>query len=499
MGKFKESVRDVFGQLFRHSDMALALDGEHVDWDGLHQGQEASEPGPTQRARGAPPLGRVQEGPAPELMETGAMPPVVGPIPSPASNETGPLLPYRRMPLRLQKTMEAPPAASVTRTRLKKASTSTRSRVRATASQTLWLEGASPQSRSLSSTRASKTLAPVRGGQPLPQSARMGPPPRNFWDDSALRLEILAAIDDELRIVPRDGAEARVLLALRPRMTGPLAELPPLPAVAGRLLSPDHAPDDDEMVRLIREDAGLAGRIVRLANSPFYLSVMPVGSIQAALLRIGLNECRRIVILAALEAALVPPGSVEAQERLRRHGVATAHVAESLASSFESDPGEAFLAGLLHDSGEALIRRAVGVGPSAGPEEEAAVATVAALLHQRVGTLLFAHWDLPAAIAGAIAAHHHPEMADPRFARLAWLVHVADPLAERALEHARSEAWLGAVEALEAGATEAAHRDGISGLDVRELARALPGGIREKALHQAARTALLRLRAMDGR
>jgi HD-like signal output (HDOD) protein len=266
--------------------------------------------------------------------------------------------------------------------------------------------------------------------------------------------------------------------------------------VADRLLSSERAPDDDEMERLIRSDAALAGRIVKIANSPFYLSVMPVGSLYSAMMRLGLNQCRRIAMTAALEGAILPPGSVRVFERLRRHGLLTGHIAEALAPAFESDPGEAFLAGLLHDVGDTLVRRAVPTAAQGDPEMDAAVESAALWLHQRVGTLLFAHWDLPAAIAAAIAAHHHPDHADPRFARLAWLIHVADPLAERAQEHSRSKAWQAAASAMAAGSAPPSS-DGVELIDVRDLGRAIPGGLPESILHGAARAGLQRMMGAD--
>ena len=56
--------------------------------------------------------------------------------------------------------------------------------------------------------------------------------------------------------------------------------------------------DLDEATRLMKQDASLTYRILRLANSPAYATQMEIHSIQAALLMVGEKTFRRIVTLA---------------------------------------------------------------------------------------------------------------------------------------------------------------------------------------------------------
>jgi putative nucleotidyltransferase with HDIG domain len=219
-----------------------------------------------------------------------------------------------------------------------------------------------------------------------------------------------------------------------------LRTLPPMPAIVADLLVSIEAPNVsvEVIAGKLGRDQALAARTLRLANSSFFGLRTQAVTMRDAINVLGLRSLRTMVAAAAVVGQLRPAaGSSFNFEGFWRHSIATAVGASQFARHVRADTHGAFMAGLLHDVGrlvlvtcfpaqyDDVIRRR-GEHPGGIAAERA----VFGLDHVRVGVELARHWNFPALITDAIAAHHDVFVEGP--VTLGELVSIAD-CAARAL------------------------------------------------------------------
>jgi putative nucleotidyltransferase with HDIG domain len=223
-------------------------------------------------------------------------------------------------------------------------------------------------------------------------------------------------------------------------VTEGMVALPTLPLVACRVIEAVAKPETsaEEVARILALDPSLTARTLRLANSEFYGFPRKVGSIDLAVVVLGPNTLRDLVLSASVFKTL---GEADADmEGLWNHslacGVAARCLAERTGYRLSS---EAYAAGLLHDIGKVVLHHTdperfqavVAMVREVGETMETAERGLFGSSHAEVGAWLAERWGLPADLVEAIACHHQPEAA-VRNVELTALVHVANSLTERA-------------------------------------------------------------------
>ncbi len=231
------------------------------------------------------------------------------------------------------------------------------------------------------------------------------------------------------RTTPATADRIRNILGIR--------ELELLPAQAARAfeLASDPNSKADDFVSIIESDEALSARVIRVANSVYFFRGTSANDIEKAVANIGLNELRCLLSATMLKSLLQSRST--AREQLWGNSVATAIASRHLAKHTTNIiPGEAFLAGLLHDVGKLImIRRggvlydkvfqivAIGEKDFVEAEEE-----VFDLNHVEVGKFVAEEWHFPARVVEAIAYHHEPAP-DEKKMSLPTLVKIADLIA----------------------------------------------------------------------
>ncbi|MBI5691798.1 MAG: HDOD domain-containing protein [Verrucomicrobia bacterium] len=113
----------------------------------------------------------------------------------------------------------------------------------------------------------------------------------------------------------------------------------------------------DEITVLLRRDAGLTARVIRIANGIVYNKGDPVASLEEALGRIGFNEVYRLAGIAAVAqlAAFELRHYPFRIQRMRENSLFVALAAEELAPLAQLDARAAFTAGLMRSAGRLAI------------------------------------------------------------------------------------------------------------------------------------------------
>jgi putative nucleotidyltransferase with HDIG domain len=220
-----------------------------------------------------------------------------------------------------------------------------------------------------------------------------------------------------------------------------LNKLPIRHGTAVRVLALLDEPDVemDRLATLIETDIALSARVLRLANSPFFARGGGVASAARGVFLLGLSVVRSLAVTTAAglfdaRAKALPPGFWD-------HAIACAAGATFAARHLDVDRGDAFSAGLMHDVGEALVRRhapaefaEIARQIAVAPGERLAVeqAFLHGLTHADVGAIALAGWGLPDRLVAAI--RHHHDAIDATSPALTRAVIAGDAIADVLLE-----------------------------------------------------------------
>jgi len=139
-------------------------------------------------------------------------------------------------------------------------------------------------------------------------------------------------------------------------------ELPTIPEILFQILKILDDPDSgaSELADVVRLDAPLTARILRLANSPYYSARGDMADIHRCIAVLGYRTIRQVAICVSVATSVVSAaaraqGHLDYRE-LWRHSVATGAIAKHLAGmAGYQETEEIFTAGLLHDLGKFIL------------------------------------------------------------------------------------------------------------------------------------------------
>lgn len=134
------------------------------------------------------------------------------------------------------------------------------------------------------------------------------------------------------------------------------SDLPVLPVTTQKVLSLMADPDVsiEKVKRIISTDPGLTAKILKVANSAFYGSYRNIQNLTQAILRLGLNAVRSIVLAASMKNVYKRFGLTEKLLWEQMIGAALASTIIARQTRL-CDPEDAFIGGLLHDVGKIVL------------------------------------------------------------------------------------------------------------------------------------------------
>jgi HD-like signal output (HDOD) protein len=213
-----------------------------------------------------------------------------------------------------------------------------------------------------------------------------------------------------------------------------------LPEVTTQIIATVENPKSSvgQLHKIIAHDPSLSSRILKVVNSAFYGVSGQIGSVERAIVLLGLTAVKNIAVAASLGQLFrgAKLGQGFSARDLWAHCIAVGVTARELAKkSRVTSPDEAFLAGLLHDVGilvelqtwpEKIQTVCSTVKKNGGNfcEIERQILNVD---HQALGMGLAEHWKFTRTCQ-LVAGYHHTPAALTEDCPAVSVVHVADTL-----------------------------------------------------------------------
>ena len=199
-----------------------------------------------------------------------------------------------------------------------------------------------------------------------------------------------------------------------------------------------------DLIDVIKRDGAITALLLKIANSVIYGSSKVSGTVDKAVIKIGMIQCNRIIMTVGMKGALKPnnPDVVNRVNILWRHSLLTAYVTGYLNKQLELGfKGEDYTAALLHDIGRVVMlladdKTSKRIDPLTFREpsdilewERDAIGTD----HCELGMEYALRQNLPESICQVIRYHHIPLGANMEHRLLTDLVAAADHLTNHVL------------------------------------------------------------------
>lgn len=243
---------------------------------------------------------------------------------------------------------------------------------------------------------------------------------------------------------PRTAVQANPIVDSAIKGVSHIATLPEITLKIIELVE-DPASTAQDLHKVIANDPALCSRILKVVNSAFYGLPRQIGSINRAIVLLGLNAVKNIAIAASLTklfrgGQLCPRFSAR---DLWIHCMATGSASKLICDELKLGlPDEAFLAGLIHDIGIMVEMQAVrdkllrvfdemkfdGQNVPQTDMREAETRVIGAN-HCAFGLALCEAWKFPASFSQVAGNHHDPTQLPSGSRMLTSIVHVADRIA----------------------------------------------------------------------
>ena len=214
-------------------------------------------------------------------------------------------------------------------------------------------------------------------------------------------------------------------------------DLPPMPEVVSKTqeLISDSNSDAKKIAEIIETDQGIATKVLKVANSPYYGMRGKISSISHASVVLGHKILGEVVTLAGAEGLLAGnlPGYGYDSKDLWKHSLAVAFGSKILSNPDNPDLAkEAHMAGLIHDVGKIIldsyiVEKKEEFEAFMEKEEKTFLEAESHFFgfnHAEIASEVCKKWNFPESISFAIRHHHQPSNSEGN--ELSYILHMAD-------------------------------------------------------------------------
>lgn len=195
---------------------------------------------------------------------------------------------------------------------------------------------------------------------------------------------------------------------VRAKILAKAETIPPLPEVARQLiiLTSDQKSNFNTITGKVKSDQSIAGKILKIVNSPFYGLRNEIDSIERAAVLVGLSAIKNIAISLSTTDYFKKNYALYGKtgEELWNHSFVTALICEEMGKlSTGFNPQALYLAGLMHDFGKIVLVDFI-VKPITSTEDEK---NQTGFDHTEVAEFILKKWNIPKEIIDWIKNHHN--------------------------------------------------------------------------------------------
>jgi putative nucleotidyltransferase with HDIG domain len=226
-------------------------------------------------------------------------------------------------------------------------------------------------------------------------------------------------------------------------LMGNCVSVPPMPLVAKKVIELIDDPYSSAGIlkKAISSDQALAARVLRMANSAFYSPQETVNDLGKAVMVLGFNTIKEIVVGASLKGVYKSMDLI--QKMFWEHSVAVAVGARIISERQHlAAPEGTMVAGLLHDIGKAVMLDSDAERYQAVVEQvynervsfSEAERRVFGFNHAEVGVLLVLKWHFSPELGKVVQFHHNDDFSaiqPPEVGRLTAAVSLANLAARK--------------------------------------------------------------------
>jgi len=221
-----------------------------------------------------------------------------------------------------------------------------------------------------------------------------------------------------------------------------LGDIPTLPSIATTIMEKtlDAKINARQIAQMVEKDQALAIKVLRVANSPFYRRIKEISTIRGAVVLLGFNVLKSIVLsISVINLFNEKEKRVLDFYKFWQHSIACAVCAKSIANKVSPESAEdAFMAGLLHDLGKVVsdqlictkgeYAQVLDVMNRANSNIIQVEQDIVGIDHATLGKHLMEKWNLPSLLSKTIAYHHNIDdiIDDNKTKKLCSIIHVAD-------------------------------------------------------------------------
>lgn len=194
---------------------------------------------------------------------------------------------------------------------------------------------------------------------------------------------------------------------LRIKIIAKAENIPALPAVAQdliKLTSNISQAKIETIISKIKMDQGIASKVLKLVNSPFYGIRNEISSIEKATMLLGFNSVKNIALAISIDQYYKKPFNMykTTGQAIWQHAYNVACISSEIGKHIQQDKDALYMAGLMHDIGKVVMADFLVKEVSCVQDEIEQLGCD----HAEIAAFIMNKWSVVPAIVEAVRTHH---------------------------------------------------------------------------------------------